>query len=905
MKKFLIVVICLIPILLILALNGASALVAIRTPDNPTQIEVRDKYNKVIGADDVVELDLSHDDDFIIINIYPEITKNKKINSPEIVKGSAGELRLEHIKGTNRYAIVPLRAGYLELIISAEANIEIKTTVSFLIKTNRVSELSILDAQRNTLSVSGISSERMNKLSGEYKLDYSVIPFSALDYISTRWEVAPYGAVEILANGHIVINDRIKVAVSLSVTGKDGVSLRTSTNIDFSNAIVKRTLVHTKDVVDIEWIRENIVFDEFKTSAVITKLEGSKYKVEANGDSVEVSVYDNIQDEIYFSDGIKKVYTNTSVPRLTLATIFDAKDIDLDDYSSDYYSKVRFSSSDEDIAKVHEYKGMLQLNKMGTCTITAVIADKECKKTIEVREAREHFNLRHEYMDQFRGIRQDRVWGTKFIVGGEPTKIVDGKTQNVDWQTRFDKMEVGDTYDFFVKGDNGEFDIIWEYDNEGVIEVKRQYPVGQKNDIKIKFLESGLGQSVTLSAYMSIDGKYKIQHLKKSFTFKIINRPNAINVVDSIQCHKAFTLRALDMVFQDDIIHDSSTYGDRMSIYANIWGNGFRVSEVIGDNVNTSVAIICYYGEDGRNKVIEKDANDKVIIDDLTIMPIVSLVDHNTPLAVGSGILVKDFLKTPIELRYLQVKNTNIGIEVRKVSKFTLEGSIIGDNRFIGLIRYKDWDESIDNDVFVLKNTIFTNTLGPSIMFLFDDLNVAAKTQGKNILPEVRFEGNVRFFNWQSRKQLNTLIDVILAQYFPDDDSLEGLKRIVAPFWEKIMKDRRWDNMFMWHKGTEYASMGMMTYGLTAKNDLNKLQLGDKYAVKAIPLMNKDTETYLLAFKIVVSVATNHSIEDFYDSHLIGYDFSKGKPEVMPLEPVPSSYAMFETLKGDKVADYA
>jgi len=46
------------------------------------------------------------------------------------------------------------------------------------------------------------------------------------------------------------------------------------------------------------------------------------------------------------------------------------------------------------------------------------------------------------------------------------------------------------------------------YDKEGVIEVERVYPIGDKNDIKIKFLDTGLGQSVTLTAYMS-DGKIR------------------------------------------------------------------------------------------------------------------------------------------------------------------------------------------------------------------------------------------------------------------------------------------------------------------------------------------------------------------------------------------------------------
>ena len=82
MKKFLIAVILLIPVILILALNGASTIVAINTPDNPTKIEIRDKNNVIIKDGEVLELDLIRDDDFIIINIFPEI--NQKL--PQILQ---------------------------------------------------------------------------------------------------------------------------------------------------------------------------------------------------------------------------------------------------------------------------------------------------------------------------------------------------------------------------------------------------------------------------------------------------------------------------------------------------------------------------------------------------------------------------------------------------------------------------------------------------------------------------------------------------------------------------------------------------------------------------------------------------------------------------------------------------
>lgn len=104
--------ICLIPIILILALNGASTIVSINTPDNPTEIEIRNSHNVIVKDNEILELDLIRDD-FIIINIFPEITKNKNINKPEVTANSIGEVELKRIDNTNRYQTIPKRQDML------------------------------------------------------------------------------------------------------------------------------------------------------------------------------------------------------------------------------------------------------------------------------------------------------------------------------------------------------------------------------------------------------------------------------------------------------------------------------------------------------------------------------------------------------------------------------------------------------------------------------------------------------------------------------------------------------------------------------------------------------------------------------------------------------------------------
>ena len=892
MKKFLIVVICLIPIILILALNGASTIVSINTPDNPTEIEIRNSHNVIVKDGEVLELDLIRND-FIIINIFPEITKNKNINKPEVTANSIGEVELKRIDNTNRYQAIPKKAGYVELILSAEANVSLKRKVTFMVRSNAITEVNVLDAERRQLGVSNVQSEVVYEFGETYYLDYYAKHFDALDYTSPKWSFDPFGSAEVL-NGHVIIKDRVKAKVSFTAYGKDGVPLQATTYIDFSKAIVNRTLVHTTESVDEEWIRNNIVFPEYRDDAMINKLEGGKYSVEANDRKVVINVVDNITNDIYFSDGIEKVYTNTSIPRLVLSKAENGEVIDLTDIYSDYYGKVRFVSSDTDILKVNENNGCIQPQKYGTCTVSAFVFDKEYTKTIEVREVKELFSLKHEYIDQARGIRQDRVWGTRFIRGGED--------ETLPWQERLAQMEVVNVYDFFVKDDNAEFDIIWELDKEGLIEVERLYPVGEKNDIEIRFLDAALGQSVTLTAYMS-DGKNKIEHFKKSFTFKVINRLNAVNVTNSLQCYKAYELKAVDMVFQSDIVHSNDTYHRSLLVYSNIWGNGFSVTQNLEANPPDKWDYLIDFDE-SRASLIETVPNDEIIFDDFTIMSVPTLEDKNIAKLAGVGLRIGYIPKTPVVFRYLQIKNCNFGIEIKSVAHSIVDGCIIGDNRLVGISRNNDWHENIDDDIFILKNSVFTNSLGPSITLLFREMYESAKHQGKNILPNVKFEGNVRFYNWQNRNQLDGMFDAILSGFFPADAEFEGIKSLIGPFWNSVMKDKRMNDLFMWHKGKEYASVGMFTYGLTAKNDMSKLQIGDRYAAKEIPIYNEDTKGTISLFKLVVSVVLEINIEDFYDSFLVGYDFSKGKPDVLPLDPVPASYEMYDSLRGGAVAPY-
>ena len=65
MKKFLIIVIFFIPIIVVFALSATSNILSMATPDNPTGIMIKDSFNKVVERDSIITLDLKAQNEFI------------------------------------------------------------------------------------------------------------------------------------------------------------------------------------------------------------------------------------------------------------------------------------------------------------------------------------------------------------------------------------------------------------------------------------------------------------------------------------------------------------------------------------------------------------------------------------------------------------------------------------------------------------------------------------------------------------------------------------------------------------------------------------------------------------------------------------------------------------------------
>ena len=86
MKKFLIGVIFLIPIVVVVALSATGTIIGLTTSPNPSDIIIKNSDNEVITKDsEPIRVDYRDDSDFLIIDVLPAIVKEENTISRRIL----------------------------------------------------------------------------------------------------------------------------------------------------------------------------------------------------------------------------------------------------------------------------------------------------------------------------------------------------------------------------------------------------------------------------------------------------------------------------------------------------------------------------------------------------------------------------------------------------------------------------------------------------------------------------------------------------------------------------------------------------------------------------------------------------------------------------------------------------
>ena len=184
MKKFLIAVICIIPIIVVLALSATSDIILRFAPVNPESIVVKDSSNREIEEGSLI-MASTDSNDYLIIEIYPAITPDKSITY-EQVEGSTASIELVQQGDSDRYDIVASGAGAVSIIVRAAKNINVQVQLNFYVQSTIIGQLDIFDENGNPVESKddimqdGYEDMTPYKLTGPVRFVYDAYPIDAL-----------------------------------------------------------------------------------------------------------------------------------------------------------------------------------------------------------------------------------------------------------------------------------------------------------------------------------------------------------------------------------------------------------------------------------------------------------------------------------------------------------------------------------------------------------------------------------------------------------------------------------------------------------------------------------------------------------------------------------------------------
>jgi len=557
MKKFLLGVIFIIPIIIVVAITAASTIIAIATSPLPETIRIFEEDGAELSDGDEVKLEITDKERFIIIEVGPVLVQDDSLEFDIDEESGDGRLSFRRQEGTDKYLLVPETPGAVSVTIRAAANVNVTRYLVFVINTREITGISIYDE-------SGSEVEEVRILA-EKRLFVAVSPVVALDGHNLTWKSSDESVLKVSKNGLVRPVSRGKAYVSVSAVDKLGKTHSDSVLVDASGALVKESKVYTSSEITAGWLYANVILGD---SVSLSKIDYTHYVVSDGSNSIEIEIGFCQSGDWGFGDSLDTLYTR-SAPYFIWAENLDYND-------SSEITSVRFVSNNPEILRVEG--NVLVPQKGGEATVTATYRGETKTKTFRVKDNPAVLNLSLSPADARLGIKLTRVWG-------------------MYW---FDEnYNLTPTYKISAGAHN---DVVWSVDDQSKAEISQEG--------LITFKDAARGRKVTVTASAMAYGKPT--GVTRSFTFNMLS-DNAINVYNFDQLIRANDSKTNILVLQDSI---DSHYQVRLN--NSLYGNGFKVSAEVRQCENkedTSRIFFYSYDEDPRHY----DSLDTLVVEDIIL----------------------------------------------------------------------------------------------------------------------------------------------------------------------------------------------------------------------------------------------------------------------------------------------
>ena len=942
MKKFLIAVICIIPIIVVLALSATSDIILNFAPVNPESIVVKDSSNNEIDTDALI-MASTDTNDFLIIDIYPTITPDKSITYEQVGGGTAS-IELEQQGDSNRYDIIAEGSGAVSLIVRAKKNINVQVQLNFYVQSTKVNELSIFDNHGNVVESTdsiqdGYDDLEPYRLTGPARFVYDANPIDALGDEEAQWFVAVGKDLVSVDNGIVrplkrpTTGESGLAIVKLELYDKDVTLHERYFAVDVSGAVASQDSVYADSEADLEAVIQGTLLIQNDLKFSYSSIGGDVYVVSGSytdekGEKQEFEFEINVSiggAKWGFIDGYSTIYTNNGNYFAAFGYIGGAA------FDENETQSVVLTSSDDKVLSVglSGRKWKLTPLKAGKVTLRAEKDGAVVEKEIVVRERPLVIFQDLVTADSQLGIRMDRTWGTEWV-----------KTEN---------GETAYTSDFRmgIRGDTNAFDVLWTAtvtDFEGgTVNVAPAYggtepteeqpaPIGAEEYVRLIPVGDGtqavvmrlnpqkmLGATMTLTASVLVDNR-PIGNVTASFTFKFHDIPS-VNVYTWDEMYWSVCNMNRDIIMQsaitvpDEVFAANNADVDAIDMRSSMYGNGF-LFQMTGVAPHDKLSVFgieghFYHFMKGQQTVSGEVYDRGIVFEDMRIsgMPTMDELVKISEQGKSSYFFCRSWSSEKITYRYCQIYNCTKGVHAHGSDLFTLEGCIIGDNYTTGGELAYSVANHNSGCKLVLKNNVFKTSRGPSLMI--SPRQLVDEVLNQSITPYISVEGFLDVYNWKTRKQLpdvfSTTVGTMVSAYVPS--SLLDVPEIVSNAMTEVMNNEIYDDLFFNYAGEQYISLAVTVLGLMCTTTPDRITIADGTGMASfeMPLHDangtplgelKNLESLIPSIGSLIGNATVAKMKISHNPAIICPDFSTGSPNIMPGEQIPNDRELYDRLTG-------
>lgn len=891
MKKFLIGVIFLIPIVVVIALSATGAIISLTTPVNPADIVIRNSDNEEIGRNTIIKVDSRNFDEFIIIDVLPAITQDKAIEYERVEEAGEGVVELEQIGASNRYSIIPKKIGVAKLEIRAKANVNAFEEVTFYVSSDSVESMLIYDQNGQDVG-------EYRSIKKDERLFIDINPIDAVRDNNIQWESSNTSVAKVSQNGYVEIVGRGTTRIRVTAVDKDGNSVSDYVDVETSGAIVTKNEIYVTEAVNEDWIMENVVLD--KNAIVVDNGDGT-FNVSGEGGNVTVSTIIVSESDWDIVDLPEVMYLRNGAYTISGINLVSGEPIE-DDISVECINN--------DLIEFESALYQLIPLKTGNATIKFTYNGETKEKVVTIKDNPVAFELELGSGDQKLGIQLTRSWGLYWL----------DENYALTTEFKFGLMDKSNT-----------FDVEWSVNNPEFADLTR---VDDSQDVIINFKDGAQGNAVVITATLKVNN-FLQNRVKRSFTFNIREQKNTINVYTFEQARWVRDFRFYNIALQNNIVATERIE----DLTASVYGNGFSWDGCAITSMAIDDGSIEYDFEDfvgysrraehlANYELFVQEGNDTINFEDIVLFNAKTLDESYNR---GSGIKTTSLWHErraifdsypedlPVNLRYLQVYNTHRGLEIGYHYNVLVEGCILGDNAEDSVFAYyyneNDRRFPEKGNKLTFRNNVFKISKGPSILLASVPIDFGIYSD-VNIAPDLKFEGFNDFYNWKTKEDFYDSVTEMIGGYvnmFVDGSSDLGMaiNQILMPLLGDVLDDiaegDAVQDLYYKFGGEEYVSFGAMGLGALFYFDADHVVIESEGLMKTdLPFRDSQGNPVgqmeyleMMMKSLHNSIGLEHADTLCNPSTIVCTDFSGGDPDIQPGDPIPNSRELYEKLRGN------